>query len=296
MAASEVILLDGGTGTELRDRGVDVACHRTSIWSARALLQAPEQVIAVHRDYIDAGARVITACNYAVTPILLGREGMGHRVRELSELALDLACQAREQSQADVRIAASVPPLDTSYRADLVADDDELREGYEHLVQAVSARADLLLCETMALGREGRIAVQAALQSEKEVWLSWTLQGNRHGLLPSGETLEAALDGVADLPVQAHLVNCCAANLVTDAIPRLAEQTTGPLGGYANAVDALPGPFDPLDPETFESRPLDPVEYAAAVERWVAAGATLVGGCCHTGPAHIDEIRSRLSS
>jgi S-methylmethionine-dependent homocysteine/selenocysteine methylase len=59
-------------------------------------------------------------------------------------------------------------------------------------------------------------------------------------------------------------------------------------------VNALPGPFDPLDPEVFPSEPLDPVAYADAVERWVAAGATVVGGCCHTRPAHLDEVRRRL--
>ena len=91
MGAHEVILMDGGTGTELRERGVEVPCHRSSIWSARALLEAPDEVVAVHREYIDAGARVVTACNYAVTPTLLAREGMEHMVEELSVLAVDLA-------------------------------------------------------------------------------------------------------------------------------------------------------------------------------------------------------------
>jgi S-methylmethionine-dependent homocysteine/selenocysteine methylase len=59
-------------------------------------------------------------------------------------------------------------------------------------------------------------------------------------------------------------------------------------------VDALPGAFDPLDPEAMDSRALDPVAYADAVQAWVAAGATLIGGCCHTRPAHLDEVRRRL--
>ena len=94
--------------------------------------------------------------------------------------------------------------------------------------------------------------------------------------------------------MHAYLVNCCAANLITDAIPRLVNLTDRPVGGYANAVDALVGEFNPLDPESTPGRPLDPVAYADAVETWIAAGATLVGGCCHTGPAHLDEVRRRL--
>jgi S-methylmethionine-dependent homocysteine/selenocysteine methylase len=294
VGAHEVILMDGGTGTELRERGVEVPCHRTSIWSARALDEAPDEVVAVHREYIDAGARVVTACNYAVTPTLLAREGMAHRVEELSVLAVDLARRAREESGVDVRIAASLPPLDTSYRADLVAPDAELRAEYSRLAGILAPRVDVLLCETLSLSREAVVAVECAIETEREVWLSWTLQGNRLGQLPSGETLEEAFAAAAHLSVQAHLVNCCGANLVTDAISRLVALSDGAVGGYANAVNALPGPFDPLDPEVFPNEPLDPVAYADAVERWVAAGATLVGGCCHTRPAHLDEVRRRL--
>jgi S-methylmethionine-dependent homocysteine/selenocysteine methylase len=288
--------MDGGTGTELRERGVEVPCHRTSIWSARALIEAPDEVVAVHRDYIDAGAQIVTACNYAVTPILLAREGMAHRVEELTGLALDLALRARKESGQDVRIAASLPPLNTSYRADLVATDAELRSQYARLAKFLAPRTDLFLCQTMSLGREAVAAAEAALATGREVWLSWTLQGNRPGLLPSGETLEEAFDQAAHLPVHGHLVNCCGANLVTDAIPRLARLSDGPVGGYANGADALPGPFDARDPEASPSTPLDPVAYADAVEGWVAAGATLIGGCCHTRPAHMDEVRRRLAN
>ena len=90
MTNHDRLLLDGAMGTELRARGVEVLDHITSIWSAAALVDAPEAVTSVHRDYIEAGARVVTACNYAVTPTLLAREGMAHRVEELSVLAVDL--------------------------------------------------------------------------------------------------------------------------------------------------------------------------------------------------------------
>ena len=294
MGTTDLTLLDGGTGTELRARGVEVPCHRTSIWSARALIEAPDEVVAVHRAFIEAGAQVITACNYAVTPTLLEREGMGQRVEELTELALTLAERAREESTQEVRIAASLPPLDTSYRADLVPDESALREQYSRIAQVIGPRADLILCETMSLGREAAVAAEVALETDSEVWLSWTLQGNRAGILSGGENLAEAFALAAHLPVHAYLVNCCAANLITDAIPRLVNLTDRPVGGYANAVDALVGEFNPLDPESTPGRPLDPVAYADAVENWIAAGATLVGGCCHTGPAHLDEVRRRL--
>ena len=295
MGVPEVTLLDGGTGTELRERGVEVPCHRTSIWSARALVAAPEEVVAVHREYIEAGARVVTACNYAVTPTLLAREGMEERVEELSLLAVKLARRAADESGEEVRVAASLPPLDTSYRADLVAAESELRAQYERLAAVLAPRVDVLLCETLSLSREAVVAAECALETDREVWLSWTLQGNRPGLLPSGESLEEAFSAAQHLQVHAHMVNCCGANLITEAMPRLAALSDRPIGGYANAADALPGEFDPLDPEEVPSTDLDPRAYAEAALRWVDAGATLIGGCCHTRPAHLDEVRRRLS-
>ena len=71
-----VTLLDGAMGTELQRRGVEVPSHITSVWSAQALIDAPEAVLGVHRDYIEAGADVITVNNYSLTPLLLARAGL----------------------------------------------------------------------------------------------------------------------------------------------------------------------------------------------------------------------------
>ena len=83
-----VTLLDGGMGFELQLRGVKVPSHTESIWSALALVEDPDAVVAVHADYIEAGADIITINNYAVTPPILAREGMEDRVEELTELAM----------------------------------------------------------------------------------------------------------------------------------------------------------------------------------------------------------------
>lgn len=292
---NEIVLLDGGTGTELQARGVEVPSHKTSIWSALALRAAPEAIVGVHRDYIEAGARVITACNYAVTPPLLRRENCSEELEELTLLAVSLARRAADESGKNVRVAASLPPLETSYRADLVPDSDTLEKEYGRIAALLAPRVEILLCETFALGREARIAAEIACATKREVWLSWTLQGNRFGQLPSGETLEDAFAQSNDLPVDAHLVNCAAANLITDAMPRLARISGEKFGGYANAANALPGPFNPQDPEDFPQQPLDEKRYADAVEKWVATGARIVGGCCFTRPSYIEEIRQRLS-
>ncbi|MBD3648915.1 MAG: homocysteine S-methyltransferase family protein, partial [Pseudomonadales bacterium] len=120
-----VILLDGSMGRELRARGVEIP-H--TIWSANALMEAPEEVMKIHRDYIDAGADVITTNTYSVIRRDLALEGIEHRFEELNITACELAAEARRRAGRDVSIAGSLPPLRSSYRPDLVGPDGEIRE------------------------------------------------------------------------------------------------------------------------------------------------------------------------
>ena len=139
--------------------------HRTSIWSALALIDAPQMVIEVHRDYIQAGAGVITANNYAVTPPLLAREGLEQRLDELTLRAVELAEEARRDSTHTVRLAGSLPPLETSYRADLVGTNEVILADYRRLVELLAPRVDMLLIETMSCSREALAALTAARNS-----------------------------------------------------------------------------------------------------------------------------------
>jgi S-methylmethionine-dependent homocysteine/selenocysteine methylase len=288
-----IVLLDGAMGTELRARGIEVPDHVTSIWSAQALIDAPASVLEIHRDYIEAGADVVTLNNYAVTPRLLAREGLEERFRELTLRAADLARQARDEESRDVRIAGSLPPLDTSYRPELVGDDRAILEDYRRMAELLAPRVDILLCETMSSAREAFAAATAAAETDAEVWVSCTLKGNRLDRLPSGETIRAAVDALSVLPIDALLVNCCGANFVTQAVQTLSSLTTRPVGGYANATEVAPSdePDDPADPEDVPHEPLDVEGYAAAVAKWIEAGASIVGGCCSTRPAHIARLR-----
>lgn len=299
----DIVLMDGATGTALRDRGVEVPSHITSIWSAQALLSDPDAVVALHRDYIEVGADLVTVNNYAVTPPLLRREGLEGRFDELTTLAVDLAWRARDEADAggrEVRIAGSVPPLETSYRADLVGDDEVILADYRQLVAALAPRVDILLVETMASAREAVAAVTAAAESDCSIWLSWTLMGDRPGELPSGESLEQAFEAVKPLDdrISAYMVNCCGANFVGAAIPVLAALTDKPVGGYANSANTLPAREGAArkGPGEFEFEVLDTDGYAKSVAGWLDAGARVVGGCCYTSPAHVGRLRALIDA
>jgi S-methylmethionine-dependent homocysteine/selenocysteine methylase len=249
----------------------------------------------VHRDYISAGADVLTANNYAVTPPILARAGLEDRLEELTLIAVDLARKARDEAGARVRIAGSVPPLNTSYRADLVGEDGAILADYRRIVSVLAPHVDLLLCETMSCAREAVAAARAARETDREVWVSWTLQGNWPDHLPSGESLQEAFEAVAHLGVDATLVNCCGANLITSAMKTLSQLSRRPFGGYGNSADVvLPDERGGAGDPAVDFKILTPDRYAEAASRWMAEGATIVGGCCYTGPAHIRLLRRMI--
>jgi homocysteine S-methyltransferase len=295
---SGITLLDGGMGTELRARGFEVPDHIRSIWSAKALLDAPEAIVQIHRDYIDAGAEVITANNYMVTPQLLAREGLADRFETLTLRALELADQARRESGRSVRVAGSLPPLRTSYRANEVGDDAEILADYRRIAKTLAPNVDIMLCETLSSAREARAAVTAACETGSEVWLSWTLQGDRLDRLPSGETVAQAHAAIAEFDVSALMFNCCGANFVTSALKILRGLTDRPIGGYANSANVIEAEASaPIpEPEQLQSHVLDIDGYTHAVEQWIDAGATVVGGCCSTRPEHIARLRALIDT
>ena len=297
-----VTLLDGGMGFELQLRGVKVPSHTESIWSALALVEDPDAVVDVHAAYIEAGADILTTTTYAVTPPILAREGMGHRVEELTEVAVDLAEKACSRAGRRPRLAGSFPPLETSYRADLVKGREEVLEGYRRIASVLAGRVDLIICETLASSHEALWACEAAAEVGCEFWMSWTLQGTRLNTLPSGESLAEAFAALGDFRPSAYLVNCCGANFVTAALPVLAGLTTAPIGGYANAENVVPEDRqagvddDPESAQRSAATVLYPEPYASEAEKWLEAGASIIGGCCGTRPKHIRRLREMLDS
>ena len=100
IADGELVIIDGGTGTQLQAEGVpmdDVA------WSARANLEHPDVVQRVHEEYIRAGAEVIIANTYAASRAALAPAGLGDRVAEANRSAVRAALRAREAAATAAR-------------------------------------------------------------------------------------------------------------------------------------------------------------------------------------------------
>ena len=128
-----VTVMDGGMGRELIRRGV---ASSKGLWSAQALLDAPQVVVEAHRDYIAAGARIITTNSYSCVPSYLGKADRADSFVELGALAGRLARTAASDADCGVLVAGGLPPLAESYRSDLVVDDATARPIYAALAEA----------------------------------------------------------------------------------------------------------------------------------------------------------------
>jgi len=297
MPEGRAALLDGGMGRELRNRGVPIL---DTIWSANALLVAKDTVLQVHKDYVAAGADIITTNTYGIIRSDLKKEGIEDKFVDLNRLAGKLAITASRSSDEGVAVAASLPPLRGSYRPDLVGRFDEIVPLYREQAEILEPYCDLFLCETMSSGEEARAAATAAAEFGRPVWVSFTLHEDKSGKLRSGETIAEAAAKLKDLPVSGILANCSAPESIDAAMPELAK--LGKVaGGYANTFQDVPKDWvmdgkKPTDGLLKLRDDLDPEHYAAHAKNWLAAGAKVIGGCCGTGPEHIARLKKLIES
>ena len=287
----KIALLDGGLGQELHRRS-----RRPSapLWSAQVMIDEPELVEAVHLEFVEAGARIITVNSYSATPHRLARAGRSGMFGTLQDAALRAAQAARDRSGRDILIAGCLPPLAASYRPDLTLPDDVCLADYRRIVAAQTDRVDLFLCETLATVREARLATLAARESGRTVWTALTVDDADGTVLRSGEPVADGALAALDAGASAILVNCSVPEAVARALPALAG-IGAPLGAYANGFVSVAA----LEPggtvDVLEARDdLGPEAYAQYALDWAAAGATVLGGCCEIGPAHIAELARRL--
>ena len=293
---------DGAMGTELRRRGVKVPSHVESIWSALALKEAPDTVEEIHTDYIEAGSDYITINNYAVTRPILSRDNLDNELESLTIKSIEIAKAALSKTKKrDIKILGSLPPLETSYRADLILKEEEMNKQYSEIANILKDKVDIIICETMASALEAKCALKAALETNMPVWLSWTLHGNVSNTLPSGETVNKAFSELNGLEPDAYLINCCAANLVTPSITVLRELTDIPIGGYANAenvvLDAASSNLKLAAERHWDSAiKINEKAYLEEARLWIKEGASIVGGCCRTKPSYIKELSTNLKA
>lgn len=289
------ILLDGSMGQEIVNRGGKSGYGE---WSLAALHENPQMVKDIHRDYIEAGADVITTNTYSTTRVRMKHVGIEDRFAELVTLAGELAVQARNESGADhVKIAASLGPLEASYINAFSLNYDEMVEQFGELMTLLDPYVDIFLGETFSTTQESRAFLEAAQGREKTIWVSWTIGDHGNTELRGDADLKQAIETLDGLTPDAVLINCCTPDSIDNALPIL-KNTGLTYGGYANGFKEIPSEWisDGDVDQIIARTDLTPQIYADHAMNWIDAGAGIVGGCCNVGPAHVAELRKAIDS
>jgi len=286
----QILLLDGATGTELDRRGVDISLP---LWSARAIVDAPQVLQDVHSEYLAAGATAITANTFRTHRRSLAKAGLGDQAGELTRQAVEIAKRARDEHNSDALVFGSIAPLEDCYRPDLSPDESVCRREHAEMIDhLLEAGVDLLLIETMNNVAEARAAITEAQQRAPGKWIvSFCLRNEGEpGILLSGESVSQLSDELSE--AYAVGVNCTAAHVTAPQVAALRELLPGKvrIAAYANIG------YADESGNWISTDAINPQRYAQYAMQWIDAGATVVGGCCGTTPQTISAIAALLGS
>ena len=287
-----ITLLDGGMGQELLARSGDAP---TPLWATQVMIDHPGLVQAVHADYFAAGATMATTNTYALHHDRLAGTAAETRFAALLAQALAEARAARDAAGRGL-LAGSIGPLGASYRADVGPDHDRATRLYAEVAGIIAPQVDVILGETIATLAQARALLEAALPTGRPVWLSVTVDDRDGTRLRSGEPV-AGFAAIARDGASAVLANCSAPEAMAAALEALSAADL-PFGCYANGFQEITDDFlkDKPTVDALQARPeMVPELYADFAEHWVRQGATIIGGCCETTPAHIAAIARRLT-
>jgi len=285
-----VLISDGGLATELEARGHDLSDF---LWSARLLVDAPEEITAVHAAFFRSGAAFATTASYQASFDGFAASGIGRDdAAKLMRRSVELARMARDQvGEENLWVAASVGPYGAAlanggeYRGRYGLTVAQLADWHRPRLEILAdAGADVLAIETVPDIDEAEALVGLIGDLGVPAWLSYTIDGTS---TRAGQPLADAFAVAAGVPeIVAVGVNCCAPADVLAAIRIARDITDKPVIVYPNSGEAWDGAH-----RTWIGTPGWSADLAP---RWVAAGANIIGGCCRVRPDHIAALATAV--
>jgi homocysteine S-methyltransferase len=300
------LVLDGGMGTELERRGLDLA---DPLWSARTLLDAPDIVEQVHYDYFAVGAECAISASYQVTFDGFARIGLDHEATAgLLRRSVALADRARMRYLADtgraartadgdpaLLVAASVGPF-----AGLLHDGSEFHGRYGRSVAELAAfhapriavlagaGPDILACETVPSLDEARAIVLALAEvPSATAWITFSAGDGEHTVY--GDPVRDCAGFLDSVPqIAAVGINCTPPHLIADLVRAMRRGTSKRILVYPNSGEVWDATTrawrGSADADSNANR------FTAWTSEWRAVGASAIGGCCRTGAPEIAAI------
>lgn len=291
LAEKGYVLLDGALATELERRGHDL---EDPLWSAKVLLEAPEALEAVCRDYLSAGADIATSASYQASFEGFAARGLSEdetvRIMKRSVEIAKAACRhhGRGLAVASVGCFGAYLHDGSEYRGDYALSAKELKDFHRRRLEALNAAApDLFAFETIPSLLEAEVLTGLAEELDLGCWLSFSCRNGSD--VSHGEAFADAVAVVSRSPAVLSVgVNCTPPQLMTPLLRSARGAADKPFIVYPNSGESWDGRR-----HAWEGAPsaFDLADHAA---EWRRLGAKLIGGCCRTTPETIRQIRAAL--
>ena len=296
LANKELIILDGGTGTHIQTLGAPMD---DDAWCAMANLSHPEIVKAVHAEYLDAGAEVITANTYASSPTTFEVMGRADEIPNIDKTAVRLAKESvDEHASGPIAVAGSMSVMRTvTPGSDRTSKPAVSSERVTELMKRkandlAAAGCDLIIMEMLRDTDYSLIAAESAIATGLPVWIGISIERREDGKLAGFDDFEYTLEELVAGLMATGADVCCVMhndiNLTAEAIDVIKNDWSGPIGAYPESgVFKMPHwDFGDIEPENF----------VAHCKAWREAGASVIGGCCGIGPSHIKAMKEAFEN
>ena len=288
-------ILDGGMGQELLARGMK---PNGTLWSANALIQKKYHplLLETHLDFIKSGAEVIVTNTFTLRRKRLRDNDIEDKFEYLNTKAGEIAKKAKEKNP-HILIAGGLPPQYLTYEAD-TRSDSEIKENFYEQAKLLNPFVDFFYFDVLSSVREFRLAIEAIENFDKPYLIGAHIS---EGIkLPSGEKVSQIITEIDHKKLLGLMLSCVSPEnyeLNLNEIKNLGIPfgfklngfvTTCPKSGYTNSYNKSKSG----NPNEFlgQRKDLTPKNMALFVKKFKDAGATILGGCCETRPAHIEEM------
>jgi len=291
----ETRVLDGGMGQELLARGVEA---NGTLWSANALLQEKyhQLLLDTHLDFIKSGAEIIVTTTFTTRRLRLRDNNVEDKFEYLNTKAGEIAKKAKDLNP-HVLIAGGLPPQYLTYEAD-TRSAGEIKENFYDQAKLLNPFIDFFYFDVLSSVREFKLGIEAIKSFNKPYLIGAHIS---EGIkLPSGEKISEIITTINHKNLLGIMLSCVSPENYEKNLNEIKSLripfgfklngfvTTKPTSGYTNTFrKSKTG-----NPNEFlgHREDLIPEKMALIVKKFKEAGATILGGCCETRPAHIKEM------
>jgi len=288
-------ILDGGMGQELLARGMEPS---GTLWSANAILKEEyhQLLLDTHLDFIKAGAEVIVTATFTTRRVRLRDNKIEDKFEYLNMKAGEIAQKAKEQ-YPNVLIAGGLPPQYLTYEED-TRPDDEIKQNFYDQAKLLDPYIDFFYLDVLSSVKEFKLAIEAIKEFNKPYLMGAHISEGVK--LPSGQHISEIITTINHKNLLGMILYCVSPENYEKNLNEIKNLnipfgfklngfiTTKPSSGYTNTFNKS----KTGNPNEFlgQREDLAPEKMALFVKKFKEAGATILGGCCETRPAHIKEM------